>query len=225
MLDVNDNIRRVQERVWRSAERAGRDPESVKIVAVSKTFSPELIKLAYKAGLRDFGENYIQEALRKMEALSDLDINWHFVGHLQKNKAKFIPGRFVLLHSADSMELLEILERRCPGGKAVDLLIQVSFGTKFGVPEGEVLKFVNRILERGFRCLRFGGLMTIPPEPEKPEDSRPYFRRMRELKRELERSGLKVKELSMGMTDDFEVAVEEGATILRIGRAIFGPRE
>jgi hypothetical protein len=194
-------------------------------------FPSNAIKEAYSAGMRNFGENYVQEALRKMEELKGLDITWHFVGHLQSNKAKFIPGRFSMVQSIDSLDTLRIIERRTPEGLQIPFLVQVNIGneeSKYGLAQERAVGFLKEVISYRFDKVKLKGLMTIPPEPETPEDSRPFFRKLRELRDRALDEGIPpqfLEELSMGMTDDFEVAVEEGATILRIGRAIFGERK
>jgi hypothetical protein len=201
--------------------RAGRDPQGVRLVAVTKTVEAERVREAYEAGLRAFGESRVQEAAGKIEALGLKGVEWHLVGHLQKNKAKDAVRLFELIHSVDSAELMAALDRHAgQAGKAQRVLIEVKLSpeeTKFGVLEAGV----GALLEaaKGFDNIRVEGLMAIPPYSEDPEEARPYFRRLREL---AEEHGL--KELSMGMTGDFEVAIEEGATMVRIGTAIFGER-
>lgn len=218
------------ERIRKSAERCGRKPEEMKVVAVSKTFSSSAIRELYSLGQRDFGENYIQEARDKKKELQDADITWHMVGKLQKNKVKFMPELFQWFHALDSMELLNLLSEKFErAGKTLNVLIQVDlFGKssmRAGAKEEEVLDLARACLLKKSLFLR--GLMTLPPPPSSPEDSRPFFRRLREIRDECVKSGIPeecMRELSMGMSDDFEVAIEEGATILRIGRAIFGER-
>ena len=228
---IKSNVEKVFERIERACDRAGRKKEEITLIAVSKTFPAEFVKVAHYAGVQNFGENYVQEALKKMEELSELQINWHFVGRLQTNKAKFIPGRFKSVHSVDSIKLVRELERRCEkaGVDELELFVQVNVGeeeTKAGLPpqKDTLLKFFDEAHQILRRC-KIVGLMCIPPPPEKPEDSRPYFAKLVELKNFLESRGFKIPYLSMGMTDDFEVAIEEGATHIRIGRAIFGERE
>ncbi len=190
----------------------------------SKTQSPAAIRAAYLAGARDFGENYVQEAVAKRKALVDLtDIRWHLIGHLQTNKAKAAVENFDLIHSLDSERLAARIAqiRHYP---KVRILVEVNLGgevTKTGVPPERLETFVNAVRE----LVDIVGLMTIPPEVAQPEDARPYFVQMRELRdRVAARTGLALSELSMGMTTDFEVAIEEGATMVRIGRAVFGER-
>jgi pyridoxal phosphate enzyme (YggS family) len=229
---ILDNIKNVKERIKRACERSGRNENEIKIVAVSKTFPSDFIKFAYEGGIRDFGENYVQEALKKINELKELKITWHFIGHLQKNKAKFIPGNFDYLHSLDSIELLKELEKRCSAAqKEIKTLVQINIGkeqTKGGVMPENVFEFFEKVLEFEPKHVKICGLMVIPPPPKDKEDSRKYFRELMKIKEECIRKGVPenmLAEISAGMSDDFEVAIEEGATIVRLGRAIFFERE
>jgi pyridoxal phosphate enzyme, YggS family len=229
---ILDNIKNVKERIKRACERSGRNENEIKIVAVSKTFPPDFIKFAYEGGIRDFGENYVQEALKKINELKELKITWHFVGHLQKNKAKFIPGNFEYLHSLDSIELLKELEKRCSAAqKEIKVLVQINIGkeqTKSGIMPENVFEFFEKALEFEPKYVKICGLMIIPPPPKDKEDSRKYFRELMKIKEECARKGIPenmLAEISAGMSDDFEIAIEEGATIVRLGRAIFFERE
>ena len=212
-----------------AAGAAGRDPSSIRLVAVSKTFPAQAVRDAYAAGQRDFGENRVQEALQKIGETADLTIRWHLLGHLQSNKARKAGPAFAMVQSVDSVELIQKLDvAAADAGQAPGLLIQVDLAgeaTKFGVVPGEV----PRLFEAAAACraAHVVGLMTLPPVPDTPEDARPYFRRLRELKDEWLAAGVPapmLRELSMGMSGDFEVAIEEGATIVRVGTAIFGSR-
>jgi pyridoxal phosphate enzyme (YggS family) len=229
---ILDNIKNVKERIKRACERSGRNENEIKIVAVSKTFPSDFIKFAYEGGIRDFGENYVQEALKKINELKELKITWHFVGHLQKNKAKFIPGNFEYLHSLDSIELLKELEKRCSAvQKEIKVLVQINIGkeqTKSGIMPENVFEFFEKALEFEPKHVKICGLMIIPPPPKDKEDSRKYFRELMKIKEECARKGIPenmLAEISAGMSDDFEIAIEEGATIVRLGRAIFFERE
>jgi PLP dependent protein len=220
MPDIGGNLERVRERLARAAERAGRRPDDVLLIAVSKTVEVERIRAAVAAGITALGENRVQEAKSKIAELGR-PAAWHLIGHLQSNKARDAVELFDLIHSLDRLELARELERRAGArGQVVEALLQVNVGgeaSKGGVgPDavGETLDAIGKLPH-----VRVRGLMTIPPEVERPEDARPWFRRLRELG---ERHGL--RELSMGMSHDFEVAVEEGATMVRVGTAIFGPR-
>jgi PLP dependent protein len=214
----------VQARIGAAAYKAGRDVSSIRLVLASKTQPSEAIRAAWEGGARDFGENYVQEAIAKRAELADLtNIRWHLIGHLQTNKAKTAAGAFALIHSVDSVRLAEALARAQPSPR-VHSLIEVNLGgeaSKTGVAPEEVAA----ILDAAHEKIEIDGLMTIPPPARSAEASRPYFARLREMRDRLAtESGYALSELSMGMTDDFEVAIEEGATIVRIGRAVFGER-
>jgi pyridoxal phosphate enzyme (YggS family) len=214
----------VKARIGAAAHRGRRNPASIRLVLASKTQTPEAIRAAYEAGARDFGENYVQEAIAKHAALADLgELRWHLIGHLQTNKVRIAADAFMLIHTVDSIRLAEALARARPSPK-VRALIEVNLGaeaSKTGVTAGEV----EAILDAARDKIEIDGLMTIPPPAPKAEAARPYFERLRQLRDRLAiRSGVALSELSMGMTDDFEVAIEEGATIVRVGRAVFGER-
>ena len=228
-MSIADRLTEVRARIERAARSAGRDPSSVTLVAVSKTFPISAIREAYEAGHRDFGENRVQEGLQKIAATGDLAIRWHLLGHLQTNKARKAAPAFAVIQSVDSIELLQKLDlAAAEAGQRPDFLIQVDLAgeaTKFGVPPQEV----PRLLEAaaGCRAGRVTGLMTLPPAPDKPEDARPWFRQLRDLRDGWLASGVPaamLRNLSMGMSGDFEVAVQEGATVVRVGTAIFGER-
>jgi pyridoxal phosphate enzyme (YggS family) len=222
--EIRERFTIVQARVGAAAYKAGRDASSIRLVLASKTQPSEAIRAAANAGARDFGENYVQEAIAKRAELSDLtEIRWHLIGHLQTNKAKVAASGFALIHSVDSVRLAEALARAQPSPR-VHALIEVNLGgeaSKTGVaPDG-----VAAILDAARDKLEIDGLMTIPPPASTAEAARPFFAQLRELRDRLAtQSGYALSELSMGMTDDFEVAIEEGATIVRIGRAVFGER-
>jgi pyridoxal phosphate enzyme (YggS family) len=228
-LSIADRLTEIRGRIARAARSAGRDPSSVTLVAVSKTFSAAAVREAWHAGQRVFGENRVQEALQKAAVTADLDIRWHLLGHLQTNKARKAGPAFAMIQSVDSVELLQKLDAAAANaGHAPEFLIQVDLAgesTKFGVPPADV----PRLLDAATRCRagRVVGLMTLPPPPEIPEDARRWFRQLRELRDGWLASGVPasiLRELSMGMSGDFEVAVEEGATLVRVGTAIFGER-
>lgn len=213
-------VRAVRERIALACERAGRSPEDVKLIAVSKTWSADDVGAAWQAGVRDFGENRVQEALPKIESLADRGIvpAWHLVGHLQTNKARAAVKAFAILHSVDSERLVEAIAAT---GSPARIMIEVNVSgepTKFGVTPQALPALLEAA--RGHERLAVEGLMTVAPQVDDPEEVRPVFRQLRELAAEY---GL--RSLSMGMTDDFEVAIEEGATHVRIGRAIFGERQ
>ena len=212
-----------------AAGAAGRDPSAIRLVAVSKTFPIQAVREAYAAGQRDFGENRVQEGLQKIGETTDLTIRWHLLGHLQTNKARKAGPAFAMVQSVDSVELIQKLDAAAAEtGRAPELLIQVDLAgeaTKFGVPPAEVPRLFDAA--GACRAASVVGLMTLPPVPDTPEDARPFFRRLRELRDEWLAAGVPasmLRELSMGMSGDFEVAIEEGATIVRVGTAIFGSR-
>jgi pyridoxal phosphate enzyme (YggS family) len=229
MASISNRLADVRERIAAACRSAGRDPSSVRLVAVSKTFPPEAVREAWLAGHRDFGENRVQEGLQKIAALADLEIRWHLLGHLQTNKARKAAAAFATIQSVDSVELLQKVDgAAADAGAAPELLIQVDLArepTKFGAPPDEA----RRILDAAAACraARVRGLMTLPPLPDTPEDARPWFRQLSELRDRWQAAGVPaamLAELSMGMSGDFAVAVQEGATIVRVGTAIFGSR-
>lgn len=220
VIDVAENLARVRERIRRAAMRVGRAPEEVLLVGVSKSVDVERIRRALAAGLPALGENRVQEAGEKIEALGHV-VPWHMVGHLQTNKARDAVLLFDLIHSVDRLDLARELQRRAvAAGRVVEVLVQVNLSgeaTKSGFGTDELKGALEAMTE--LSALRVRGLMTIPPPVERAEESRGWFRRLRDLRNE---AGL--EHLSMGMSDDFEVAVEEGATMVRVGTAVFGPR-
>jgi hypothetical protein len=226
---VADNLETVRRRIRAAAERAHRAPSTVHLVAVSKTFSADLVRAAAAAGQRSFGENRVQEGLDKVDALRDLDLEWHLIGHLQSNKAKRASSAFAWIESIDSVELLRKVDAAAAeAGVRPRVLIQVDLAgeaAKHGAAEAAVAALVHAALDA--RSVDLRGLMIVPPFPVAAEDSRPWFRRLRELRDTLVAGGVpadRLTELSMGMSHDFEVAIEEGATLVRVGTAIFGPR-
>ena len=228
MTDIASRLADVRARIARAAGRAGRDPASVRLVAVSKTFPVDAVRDAAGAGQVDFGENKVQEALGKMEATGDLTIRWHLVGHLQSNKAKKA-ALFDMIHSIDSASLLRKIDEAAAAiGRRPDLLVQVDLAgeaTKFGAAEDELPAIFDAAQQA--RAVRTVGLMLIPPAVDDPEQARPFFRRLREVRDRLLARGVAracLVELSMGMSHDFEPAIEEGATLVRVGTAIFGAR-
>lgn len=229
MSSIAECLADVRARIASAARASGRDPSSVRLVAVSKTFPAEAIREAYEAGQRDFGENRVQEGLEKCRATSELAIHWHLLGHLQANKVRKAVGPFSMLHGIDSVELLQrVDEVAAESGVRPELLIQVDLAaeaTKYGAPPAAV----PRILEVADRCqaAQVVGLMLLPPAPDTPEDARPWFARLRGLRDGWLADGVRasmLRELSMGMSGDFEVAIQEGATLVRVGTAIFGRR-
>jgi len=229
MHTIADRLTAVRERIASAALSAGRQPSTVRLVAVSKTFPLDAVREAYAAGHRDFGENRVQEALQKIAAATDLEIRWHLLGHLQTNKARKAAPMFAAIHSADSVDLIRRIDAAAAeAGKAPDFLIQVDLAgeaTKFGVPPEEVPRLFDAAM--ACRAARLAGLMTLPPIPESPEDARPWFKRLRDLRDGWVAGGVPpamLRELSMGMSADFEVAIQEGSTLVRVGTAIFGSR-
>jgi pyridoxal phosphate enzyme (YggS family) len=226
---IADNLATVRSRVRQAAESAGRDPATVRLVAVSKTFGIDRVRAAAAAGQVDFGENKVQEALQKIAASSDLQIGWHLIGYLQSNKARKAAAAFAWIHSIDSVDLLQRVDRGAEEQAASPLLlIQADLAgeeTKHGAPPealGEIFAAA-----RECRAVRVVGLMLLPPWSEDAERTRPYFRRLRDTRERLAASGVApemLRELSMGMSNDFEVAIAEGATLVRVGTAIFGRR-
>jgi pyridoxal phosphate enzyme (YggS family) len=216
----------VVERIAAACARSDRDPSEVQLVAVTKAFSPERVREAMACGHTLFGENKVQEAMAKISEVGP-GARWHLIGHLQRNKARHAVGLFELIHSVDGAKLVRELDRRAAAlGLCQAVLVQVNLSreeTKSGVLEADLWPLLDGIVP--LEHLELRGLMTIPPPVEDAEHSRPWFSRLRALRDEAaHRTGLTLPDLSMGMTDDFEVAVEEGATLVRVGRAIFGER-
>ena len=224
-MGIAENLRAVRERIARACERAKRDPASIVLVAVSKVQPAEAIREALEAGQRAFGENYAQELREKAEAIGEgSGIEWHFLGALQTNKVKMVAGRVALVHTCDRPSLAQELNKRAAAlGIAQRVLVEVNLAIepqKGGIPPGDLGSFVDAV--RNLPALRCEGLMCIPPADGDP---RPHFRTLRDLRDELHgRTGLALPELSMGMSADYEIAIEEGATIVRVGTAIFGER-
>ena len=226
---VATNLEAVRARLAAAARRAHRTPDSVRLVAVSKTFGADFVRAAHGAGQRDFGENKVQEALAKQAATADLDITWHLLGHLQSNKARRTGGAFAWIHSVDRVDVLRRIDESAADVDAHPrLLIQVDLAaepTKFGLPVSDLRPLLDAA--GGCRAATVAGLMLLPPWSENAEASRPWFRQLRDLRDALLAEGYPtgmLAELSMGMSHDFEVAVEEGATQVRVGTAIFGAR-
>lgn len=247
MSSVKENLLRVRERIEKAGRKAGRDPAEIQLVAVSKTVEVARIKEAIEAGVTVLGENYVQEAQKKIEEIGKLalpeptsrslaegrrfgegrPVSWHFIGHLQSNKAKYAIRLFDVIHSLDSVPLAEELNRRAEqADRVIKVMMEVNLSkeaTKFGTDEEMVFTLARRI--KTLQHLSLEGLMTMPPYFDSPEMSRPYYIALRDLKEKMVREGIRMKELSMGMSNDFEVAIEEGATYVRVGTAIFGPRQ
>ncbi|MDE1043925.1 MAG: YggS family pyridoxal phosphate-dependent enzyme [Nitrospinaceae bacterium] len=224
---IAENLVEVRERISRAIQKSGREPDSARLITVSKQISVDRIEEARAAGAVVFGENKIQEAIPKIEQMGAEGIFWHFIGHLQKNKIKFLDERFDLIHSVDSFELAEKIAKHYHSENRVQrILLQVNVSgeaAKFGMEPKELEKQMAEFFQ--LQGIQVEGLMTIPPFDSDPENSRRHFSRLRELREQYEKqNGLPLNELSMGMSNDFEVAVEEGATLVRVGTAIFGPR-
>lgn len=218
MIDVASNVAAVRERIAAAAHRAGRNPADVRLIAAAKTKGPELIEAAIRAGVTDIGENYVQEAAAKRTHVRGV-ARWHMIGHLQRNKVARALEVFDVIQTVDSLALGQALSRRAPAGRSVPVLVEVNLAgeqSKSGAAPDAVPELVAALRE--LPSIAVAGLMTIPP-PVEPDAARPYFRRLSTL-----RDALGLVELSMGMTDDFEAAIEEGATMVRVGRALFGER-
>ena len=227
--DIAGNLATVRQKLHHSALRAGRSPDAVRLLAVSKTFGLEHVRAAAAAGQRDFGENRVQEALQKIEGSADLKIRWHLIGTLQANKVRKAAPRFHAIHSVDSLPLLQAIDAASTSaGASPELLVQVDLAGE-ATKHGAAPTVATEIVKAASRCqsARCVGLMTIPPFFEDPEDARPYFAQLSDLRASMLKAGLDpslLRELSMGMSHDFEIAVQEGATIVRLGTAIFGER-
>jgi pyridoxal phosphate enzyme (YggS family) len=227
--EIATRLSAVRQRLARALVRAGRLPSSARLVAISKTHPAGDVRAAFEAGQVDFGENRVQEALEKIAATSDIPITWHLVGHVQSNKARRAADAFSWIHAIDSIDLLRRVDAAATeAGRRPELLVQIDLAgepTKHGAPADTWLSLFEAASE--CRAARVAGLMLLPPFTPDPEDARPYFRRLRELRDDLAGRGIPpdmLRELSMGMSHDFEVAVEEGATLVRVGTAIFGER-
>ena len=226
--DISANINKIRQRIAAAAARVNRAPDDIKLLAVTKTVSPAAIMQAVDAGVTMLGENYIQEAKEKVAAIGK-SVQWHMIGHLQTNKAKYAIKLFDYIHSVDRIDLARELDKKAPADHKINILIEVNVSgekTKNGIPADAAINLIKDISQ--LKNLSLRGLMTMAPYSANPEDSRPFFSALRNLRDNIIRTGITgihMEELSMGMTDDFEVAIEEGATIVRIGRAIFGERK
>lgn len=228
-MNLIEKILNINDRIKKAAISCGREPASVSLVSVSKTIAADKVRASIKAGVTILGENYIQEAREKINTLASYPVSWHFIGHLQTNKAKYAVRLFDLIHTVDTHKLALALNKQAKKiNKIQDILIQVSLGqesSKSGVYAQDTLKLIKTI--SSLENLSIKGLMTIPPFFNNPEKARSYFSALCELRNNIKKEGLpniSMDELSMGMTGDFEVAIEEGATLVRIGTAIFGKR-
>lgn len=229
-MNIKENIDIIFKKVSAAAARSGRNPEDITVIAVSKTVDADRAREAAEGGLINLGENRVQELVSKYEQLSDIDVKWHLIGHLQKNKVKYIIDKAVLIHSVENLELAnEINKRALQHDMTANVLIELNIGeeeSKFGINGENVYEFVKSMEQ--FENIKVLGLMTVAPFSENPEDIRWVFKKMKEIFDKI--SGMKLKNtemkfLSMGMTNDFEIAIEEGANIVRIGTAIFGARK
>jgi len=223
---IKANVARIRDEIARAAESSGRAAEEVTLVAVSKTVEPARIQAAFEAGIRHFGENRVQEAQEKIPLIQG-PVTWHMVGHLQRNKAGHAVELFDMIQSVDTKRLAETISRRAlQAGRRMDVLLEVNIGgeaSKIGIPPEEIESFLEEI--KDLPGIRVRGLMTIPPYDPDVEKVRPYFRRMHELFQRLkDKTSPSMDHLSMGMSNDFAVAIEEGATMVRVGTAIFGAR-
>jgi pyridoxal phosphate enzyme (YggS family) len=229
MDTIKNRLEKVKDRIKEAAKACDRNPESISLVAVSKTVSTDNVQKAIEAGVTILGENYVQEARDKIADLMDSPVSWHFIGHLQSNKAKYAVKLFDLIHSVDSLKLARELNKQAQkNGKIQQILVQVNISreeTKSGISIDETMNLVNDISR--LENLSIRGLMTMPPFFNQPEKVRPYFAALRDLRDQIQQNptpNLSMDELSMGMTGDFEVAIEQGATMVRVGTAIFGER-
>jgi hypothetical protein len=223
---IAENIENIRKRIEVACFRCGRKPEEITLVGVSKAFSAERIREALAAGLTDIGESYVQELRDKQQQLRESGLRWHFIGHLQRNKVKYIADFVHLIHSVDDRDVANEINKRAERvGRKIDVLVEVhttAEESKYGARPEAVVGLMKDLTS--FRNIRLQGLMTMGPFSENPEDSRPSFRQLAEIKKNMEQEGMPMRHLSMGMTADFEIGIEEGATILRIGTAIFGSR-
>ncbi|MCL1842632.1 MAG: YggS family pyridoxal phosphate-dependent enzyme [Defluviitaleaceae bacterium] len=234
MLDnIKENVAAVREAIAASAKKSGRNASEIKLIGVTKTVDETRIKELLAAGVEDIGENRVQDFLPKYDALGEIKnsapFNWHFIGHLQRNKVKFIVDKVDLIHSVDSLQLAEEINKRAKQlNREINILAEINISgeaSKFGIPPDQILKFAENLVN--MRHLRLKGLMCVAPFVENPEENRVFFREMRKLIVDIQKKCLydtKIVDLSMGMSGDFTVAIEEGATMIRIGTSLFGER-
>lgn len=227
---MENRIHIVKERIKKAALSCGRSPEDIKLIAVSKTKPVDVVRQAINAGLTVFGENYIQESREKIETISSSNLSWHFIGHLQSNKAKYAVKLFDLIHTVDSLKLAKELNKQAEKiNKVQDILIQVNTGmeiSKSGIEEKDAMDLARSI--SGLKNIKVKGLMTIPPFFDAPDKVQPFFKDLCNLRDRIRKENIpdiQMDELSMGMTGDFEAAIQEGATFIRVGTAIFGKRQ
>jgi pyridoxal phosphate enzyme (YggS family) len=229
-LSIKENIDDIMKRIESTCKKAGRNPKDITVIAVSKTVESDRAKEAVEEGVNNLGENRVQELIKKYEELKDIDVNWHMIGHLQKNKVKYIIDKTVLIHSVESLGLAEEINKRAKKNNLIaNVLIELNIGeeeSKFGIKEEEVYDFITSMEQ--FENIKVLGLMTVAPFCENPEDVRWVFKKMKNIYDKVSTMSLKnteMKYLSMGMTNDFEIAIEEGSNIIRVGTAIFGARK
>lgn len=227
-MDFKKRLENVKDRINKAAFKCGHDPESIQLVAVSKTISVNRVREAIKAGVTTLGENYVQEARNKFNVLGTFPVSWHFIGHLQSNKAKYAVRLFDLIHSVDTLKLAHELNQQANKvNKIQDILIQINISKEPSKSGSDIQNAANLIKDIVLlENISVKGLMAMPPFFNNPEKARPYFTALRDLRDQIQKAlpGIVLNELSMGMTGDFEVAIEEGATLVRIGTAIFGER-
>ncbi|MTI69913.1 MAG: YggS family pyridoxal phosphate-dependent enzyme [Firmicutes bacterium] len=228
-MNLESNLTTVKNNIKKAAEKSGRKPEDITLIGVTKTIDVDIMKNAIELGLENIGENKVQEIQRKYELLNNNDLKWHMIGHLQSNKVKYIIDKVHLIHSLDRMSLAKELQKRAKKiNRNVDTLIQVNISeeeSKFGLYGDEVIDFLEKILK--FDNINVKGLMTMAPHVENPEKVRYVFKQLKGLSKDIEKKGFdntEMKYLSMGMTNDYEIAIEEGSNMVRVGRAIFGKR-
>jgi len=228
-MDLKKRLENVKDRINKAAFKCGRDPENIHLVAVSKTISANRVKEAIMAGVTTLGENYVQEARNKFNVLGTFPVSWHFIGHLQSNKAKYAVRLFDLIHSVDTLKLAHELNQQANKvNKIQDILIQINISKEPSKSGSDIQNAANLIKDIVLlENVSVKGLMAMPPFFNNPEKARPYFTALRDLRDQIQKvfPGVVLNELSMGMTGDFEVAIEEGATLVRIGTAIFGERQ
>ena len=229
-MQIQSNLKKIHDDLRAAAQKSGQDASQVTLIAVSKKKPPEMIQQAIDAGQKNFGENYIQEAMEKIDLLGRKSAIWHFIGHLQSNKAKFAVKYFDLIHTVDKVKLAKEINRQAQKiGKMQEILLQVNISqetTKSGAKENEIVDIAKQVCR--FDNLHVSGLMCMPPFFDDPEDARIYFKRLKQISKDIEALNLPnttMTHLSMGMSNDFPVAVEEGATLVRVGTAIFGARQ
>ena len=226
---IKERINKIKKKIAKHAQKAGREPESIKIIAVSKNQPVNKIESFHNHGFEVFGENRVQELREKYNRLDELDLNWHFIGHLQRNKVKYLlrMNNCVLIQSVDSLRLArEINKRAGKNDRVIPVLVQINISgedSKFGIKPEESIAFLKEVGQ--FDNISIRGLMTLAPYFDNPEKTRPYFQEMHDIYCQAKKKGFALKELSMGMSNDFHIAVEEGATMIRIGRALMGPRQ